>query len=645
MDILKYNRLLTNKSMLTNVLYYFNRYSGALRLLVLFTIIIQGLYKIGIIPIYKSTDINEILEINNNDPTFFDHIVIDEVSNNVHFYVNNTYSYYASISSHGDYGETIRGLFGDELHINYHTTNSIFWTCFDIFKYFAIVQAIIYIFSKYMTYFSPVSIINPDSDNDNDNMFKLFKPMKDNNGVISGNTFINIIGHKEGKTDLQECVKFFKHKQKYIEAGHKVPKGVLLIGPPGTGKTLLARTFANECDANFINVCGSDFIEIFAGMGSRRVRKLFDVARQNSPCIIFIDEIDAIGGKRNHISSSNSEHGSTLNKLLSEMDGFNGNEDIMIIGATNRAKTLDGALTRSGRFDKKIYFDLPNIDEREQLFNLYLKKKKLDISLKDIVFKNNKLKILARLTAGLSGADIENVCNQSVRLFMQRVQFDSESSNWNDENIGVTVADIEKAIDIVMIGSEKPERKMSEEERNTVSHHEAGHSLVAYMLKNTTCPIKVSIIPRGEAALGFSQQEPVDKKLYSKDELLGKLIVLYGGRVAEQLIFNKISTGASDDIEKATQLAYSIVTTYGMGKYPMNAYGDNFHKYASEYIKKQIDEEVMKMLDNAYLITTNLLNEHIDQLKLVGECLLEKEVLLSSDMDEILEQYDIKNKF
>jgi ATP-dependent metalloprotease FtsH len=464
-------------------------------------------------------------------------------------------------------------------------------------------------------------------------MFKLVAP--DKNGV----KFKDVVGHTEGKQDLLDCVKFFEHRDKYVETGYEIPKGLMLVGHPGTGKTLLAKAFANEANVNFISVCGSDFIELYVGVGSKRVRELFELARSNAPCIIFIDEIDAVGAKRSSESHGHNEHGSTLNKLLSEMDGFTSNDGLMVVGATNRIETLDDALLRSGRFDKQIFFDPPNVDERRELFNLFVSKIQLDGSFKSD-FDDN-LKRLARATAGLTGADIKNICNQSVRLFMNRINLNSDEF----KNSGVIYKDLASAIDVVMIGIEKPERKMTEKEREIVSYHEAGHSLMAYMLSDTDVPIKVSIIPRGRSALGFSQQEPSDRKIHTKSELIARLCVLLGGRLAEKLIFGHYSTGASDDIEKVTSLAYSMVTNYGMTDEvgPFNP--TKISKNISDSMRNSIDSEAQVMIADAEQLVFKYLSAHTKELTEVAQFLLEREVLLAEDMDGILTKYNIKNKY
>jgi len=319
---------------------------------------------------------------------------------------------------------------------------------------------------------------------------------------ISKIFFNDIIGLESVKKELSYYLHFINNRNNYLKLNVKIPKGVLLVGNPGTGKTLLVKALANEAKIPFIYVSGSEFVEIYVGMGASRVRNLFNKAKHYDKCIIFIDEIDAIGRKRT-LNNDNSERDNTLNQLLVEMDGFNEKNNIMIFAATNLQSTLDNALIRSGRFDKKIYFDLPNIDERKKMFELYLNK----ITLDKIDFND-----LSKKTAGLSGADISNICNQAKIIAIQENKYIINNKIIND------------AIDEILVGREKPERKMLEEEKNIVAHHEAGHAFMGYILKTQNPPIKVSIIPRGESTLGFAQQEPTDQKLQSKQEILEKYV-------------------------------------------------------------------------------------------------------------------------
>jgi len=356
----------------------------------------------------------------------------------------------------------------------------------------------------------------------------------------------NVVGLESVKEEIRYYMDFIKNKEKYADWDVKLPKGILLAGPPGTGKTLLVKTMAENLDIPIISICGSEFVEMYVGVGASRVRKLFANAKQKKQCIVFIDEIDAVGCKRG--LDRNSERDSTLNQLLVEMDGFDVTDNIIVFAATNLVKNLDSALTRSGRFDKKVYFDHPNFKERKELYKLYFE---------DITLLNNlSFDILSERSAGLTGADIANVCNQSK---INAIQAEQPNSTVRD-------SDIQQAIDEVMIGREKRERTMSQEEKERVSHHEAGHALMGYLLKDCTHPVKVSIVPRGEAALGYSQQKNVNKKLYTEGSILSQIAVCLGGRVAEQLIYNNISTGASDDIEKASNLIYQYCCVWGMNK-------------------------------------------------------------------------------
>jgi ATP-dependent metalloprotease FtsH len=354
----------------------------------------------------------------------------------------------------------------------------------------------------------------------------------------------NVIGLESVKEEIKYYMDFIDDKTKYLDWSVKLPKGVLLAGPPGTGKTLLVKTMAEKMDIPIESVSGSEFVEMYVGVGASRVRKLFQKAKKHEKCIIFIDEIDAVGKKRGF--DNNSERDSTLNQLLVEMDGFDIMDNIMVFAATNLVSKLDPALTRSGRFDKKIYFDPPNFKERKEMFQLYF----LDIKIPSKL----SFEILSDRAAGLTGADIANVCNQSKINAIQGKQNTST----------VRELDIQTAIDEVMIGREKRERTMTKEERERVAHHEAGHALMGFLLKDCTHPIKVSIVPRGEAALGFSQQKNDNKKLHTKNAILSKIAVLLGGRGAEKIIYDDISTGASDDIEKASSLIYQYSCKWGM---------------------------------------------------------------------------------
>jgi cell division protease FtsH len=423
------------------------------------------------------------------------------------------------------------------------------------------------------------------------------------------NTFTNsIIGLKSVKEEINYYMDFIKNQIKYQDWDVKLPKGILLAGPPGTGKTLLVKSMAKDLDLPVISASGSEFVEKYVGVGASRIRKLFKKAKTyKKGAIIFIDEIDAIGMSRN--TERNSERATTLNQLLVEMDGFNESENIIVFAATNLTKTLDPALLRSGRFDKKVFFDKPNFKEREELYKLYLK----DVELPD----NISYKILGERSAGMTGADIANISNQAK---INAIQEGAETNKLTDENI-------QEAIDEVMIGREKRERMMTKKERERVSHHEAGHALMGYLLKNSSPPVKVSIIPRGEIALGFSQPKPEQKQLYTREEILSMICVLLGGRVAEKVIYNNISTGAADDIEKISDLMLKYNNSWGMNDEigPLN----NFNK-------KDSFKEAQKIIKKLEAFADNCLRSNIKYVKIIAEDLLNNETIVYDRIKELL---------
>ena len=431
-----------------------------------------------------------------------------------------------------------------------------------------------------------------------------------------------IIGLESVKKELKYYIDFIKNKYKYAKWNVKLPKGILLVGPPGTGKTLLVKTLAKEVHIPVIHMSGSEFVEMYVGVGASRVRSLFKKARaQSNGCIIFIDEIDAIGRKRGHGMGGDSERDSTLNQLLVEIDGFGKDDNIMIFGATNLVKNLDQALLRSGRFDKKVYFDPPNKDERIKMFELYLK----DIDQEDICMSK-----LGELTSSLTGADIANICNQAKINAIQ---------DYKDK---INMDHIQKAIDEVMIGREKPERKMSEEERKRVSFHEAGHTIMSFILKNTNHPIKVSILPRGENALGFSQSKPDDKKLYTQDYLMAQICVLLGGRVAEKILYNNYSSGAYDDIERVTKLAKEWFCSWGMdnntGAVNLDVLSRDTRSMSDDMINK-----IKTFIKELERFTHQTLLQNKDHIISLGNLLLEKETITFDDVSTILPK-EIENK-
>ena len=432
-----------------------------------------------------------------------------------------------------------------------------------------------------------------------------------------------IIGLESVKRDLKYYIDFIKNKHKYSKWNVKLPKGIMLVGPPGTGKTLLVKTLAKEVCIPVIHMSGSEFVEMYVGLGASRVRSLFKTARsQQNGCIIFIDEIDAIGRKRGGGGGGgDSERDSTLNQLLVEIDGFGKDDNIIIFGATNLIKNLDQALLRSGRFDKKVYFDPPNKEERIKMFELYL----TDVDHEDICMTK-----LGEFTSSLTGADIANICNQAK---INAIQDSCDKINMDN---------IQKAIDEVMIGREKPERKMSEEERKRVSYHEAGHTVMSFILKNTNHPIKVSILPRGENALGFSQSKPDDKKLYTQDYLMAQICVLLGGRVAEKILYNNYSSGAYDDIERVTKLAKEWFCSWGMdnntGAINLDVLSRDTRSMSDDMINKI--KTFIKELERFTYQTLLQNKEHIINL---GNLLLEKETITFDDVSTILPK-EIENK-
>ena len=425
----------------------------------------------------------------------------------------------------------------------------------------------------------------------------------------------DVIGLESVKEEIEYYMDFINNKEKYEEWDVTLPKGILLAGPPGTGKTLLVKTMAKNLDIPIESMSGSEFVEMYVGVGASRVRKLFKRAKKYDKCIIFIDEIDAIGGKRG--LNNNSERDNTLNQLLVEMDGFDESTNIMVFAATNLVKNLDSALTRSGRFDKKIYFDPPNFKERKEMFELYLS---------DIKIPHNlSFEILSERGAGLTGADISTICNQSK---INAIQGNQTISTVREE-------DIQEAIDEIMIGREKRERTMTKDERERVSYHEAGHALIAYLLQDCAHPIKVSIIPRGESALGFSQQKNENNKLYKESTILAKIAILLGGRTAEKIIYGNISTGAADDIEKASSLIYNYTCTWGMNKNigPLNP--DMMGSIGRNLNSESFDEckNIMMEIDKFVYET---LYEHESYMIDIAKSLLRNETITYNEIKEIV---------
>ncbi|NVM64338.1 cell division protease FtsH [Mucilaginibacter sp. SG538B] len=437
-------------------------------------------------------------------------------------------------------------------------------------------------------------------------------------------TFNDVAGLEEAKQEVMEIVDFLKNPKKYTNLGGKIPKGALLVGSPGTGKTLLAKAVAGEAQVPFFSLSGSDFVEMFVGVGASRVRDLFRQAKDKAPCIIFIDEIDAIGRARgkNNIVGGNDERENTLNQLLVEMDGFGTDSGIIILAATNRPDVLDSALLRPGRFDRQVSIDKPDLIGREQIFKVHLK----PIKLSDGV----DAKKLSAQTPGFAGAEIANVCNEAALIAARK----------NKEAVDMT--DFQDAIDRVIGGLEKKNKIISPEEKRIVAYHEAGHAIAGWFLEHADPLVKVSIVPRGVAALGYAQYLPKEQFLYTTEQLLDEMSVSMGGRVAEDIVFGKISTGALSDLERITKLAYAMTKIYGMNDSvgnvsfydPQGEY--QFNKPYSDTTAEMIDAEVRKLVDVVYQKTKDLLNAKRDGLEKIAQKLLEKEVLFQSDLEEIL---------
>ena len=437
-------------------------------------------------------------------------------------------------------------------------------------------------------------------------------------------TFKDVAGLEGAKEEVQEVVDFLKNAEKYTKLGGKIPKGVLLVGPPGTGKTLLAKAVAGEAKVPFFSLSGSDFVEMFVGVGASRVRDLFAQAKAKSPAIIFIDEIDAIGKARSksNFNAGNDERENTLNQLLTEMDGFGTDTNVIVMAATNRADILDKALLRAGRFDREIYVDLPEVHERKEIFEVHLKKIKLDDSV-DIEF-------LAKQTPGFSGADIANLCNEAA-LIAARNSHES-----------VTKQDFLDAVDRIIGGLEKKSLAIKPSEKRRVAIHEAGHATISWLTEHANPLLKVTIVPRGRS-LGAAWYLPEERQLTTTEQMLDEMCATLGGRAAEQVVYNNISTGALSDLEKVTKRAQAMVTIYGLNDKIGNiSYYDSsgqseysFGKPYSEHTAKTIDEEISKLIENQYQRAIKILTENKDKLEALAGKLLEKEVIFREDLEEI----------
>ena len=438
-------------------------------------------------------------------------------------------------------------------------------------------------------------------------------------------TFKDVAGLAEAKQEVEEIVSFLKSPDKYTKLGGKIPKGALLVGPPGTGKTLMAKAMAGEANVPFFSMSGSDFVEMFVGVGASRVRDLFKQAKEKAPCIIFIDEIDAIGRARgkNPNMGANDERENTLNQLLTEMDGFETNSGVIILAATNRADILDSALLRAGRFDRQIYVDLPELKDREEIFKVHLKPLKLAEDI-DYAF-------LAKQTPGFSGADIANVANEAALIAARKNKLAVEKQDFLD------------SIDRIVGGLENRSKVIKQSEKKAIAYHEAGHATVSWLLQHAHPLLKVTIVPRGKA-LGAAWYLPQERQITTKDQLLDQMCSVLGGRAAEEIVFGEISTGAQNDLERATKQAYAMVSIYGMSdKVGMLSYYDStgqsdfsFTKPYSEKTAELIDAEVKDMVSAAYERAKQLLSDHREQHRQVAELLIEREVIFSDDLENIL---------
>lgn len=436
-------------------------------------------------------------------------------------------------------------------------------------------------------------------------------------------TFEDVAGLDEAKEEVMEVVSFLKNPKKYTALGGKIPKGVLLVGPPGTGKTLLAKAVAGEAGVPFFSISGSDFVEMFVGVGASRVRDLFKQAREKAPCIIFIDEIDAIGRSRgrNSVTGGNDERENTLNQLLVEMDGFSTDKGVILMAATNRPDVLDQALLRPGRFDRQIGIDRPDLKGREQIFKVHLK----DIKISEEVDPVE----LSQMTPGFAGADIANVCNEAALIAARR---DKKAVGMDDFNY---------ALDRVIGGLEKKNKLISPQEKEIIAYHEAGHAICGWFLKHASPLVKVTIVPRGIGTLGYAQYLPKEEYITRTEQLLDRMCMTFGGRAAEDIMFGKVSTGAQNDLDQVTKMAYGMVVVYGMSEkvgqvsfHDMSK--DQFQKPYSETTASLIDEEVRRIVTDQYKRAKELLSKHKKELEILAKELLEKEVILKSDVERLI---------
>jgi AFG3 family protein len=447
-------------------------------------------------------------------------------------------------------------------------------------------------------------------------------------------TFADVAGLDEAKEEVVEVVDFLKNPKKYTALGGKIPKGVLLVGPPGTGKTLLAKAVAGEAGVPFFSISGSDFVEMFVGVGASRVRDLFKQARDKAPCIVFIDEIDAIGRARgrNAMQGGNDERENTLNQLLVEMDGFSTDKGVILMAATNRPDILDSALMRPGRFDRQISIDRPDLKGREAIFNVHLKSIKVDTDVSAFA--------LSEMTPGFAGAEIANVCNEAALVAARR------------NKTAVNMDDFNHALDRVIGGLEKKNKLISPKEKEIIAYHEAGHAICGWYLQYASPLVKVTIVPRGVGTLGYAQYLPKEEYITRTEQLLDKMCMTMGGRAAEKIVFDKISTGAQSDLDQVTKMGYSMVSVFGLNDkvgnvsfYSMS--NESYHKPYSDETAKLMDDEVRKLIDSQYIRAQQLLIEKRDELNLLAQTLLEKEVLHKNDLEKLIGKrpYQEEEKF
>jgi cell division protease FtsH len=445
----------------------------------------------------------------------------------------------------------------------------------------------------------------------------------DNKNTNVNVTFADVAGLDEAKVEVMEVVDFLKNPKKYTALGGKIPKGVLLVGPPGTGKTLLAKAVAGEAGVPFFSISGSDFVEMFVGVGASRVRDLFKQAREKAPCIVFIDEIDAIGRARGkgQMQGGNDERENTLNQLLVEMDGFSTDKGVILMAATNRPDILDGALLRPGRFDRQIGIDRPDLQGREAIFKVHLKTIKIS--------KGVNPTTLAEMTPGFAGADIANICNEAALVAARR--------NKNQ----IDLDDFNYALDRVIGGLEKKNKLISPKEKEIIAYHEAGHAICGWYLEHASPLVKVTIVPRGIGTLGYAQYLPKEEYITRTEALLDRMCMTLGGRAAERIVFDKISTGAQSDLDQVTKMAYSMISVFGMNEKVGNVsfYGmqqDQFQKPYSDETAKLIDDEVRNLIDGQYARAKDLLKGKRAELNALAEALLDKEVILKSDVEKLI---------